>query len=114
MGDNIDHMLDQMSWADAVEACTRKGVGELPPVAGVRYEAFAVHPLHPGNLYAMTIAHREGEMFIQDLIREDISIEDAADVLRRYGITKITGAVGDKDDALVHALAGVVDILSRQ
>jgi hypothetical protein len=104
----------RQSWADAVEACTSKGVTERPPVAGVRYEAFTVYPPNPGKLYALTIAHRDGEMLVQDLIREDISVEDATDVLRRYGITKITGAVGDKEDALMHALAGVVDILSRQ
>jgi hypothetical protein len=72
-----------------------------------------VRPPQPGNLYALTIAHRDGEI-VQDLIREDISIADAAVLLKGYGIAKITGAVGDKDDALVHALAGVVDILSRQ
>lgn len=110
----IDDMLDHQSWGDAIEACTDKGVTERPPVAGVRYEAFEVHPPQPGNLYALAIAHRDGEMLVQDVIREDISIPDAAVLLKRYGITKITGTVGDEADALAHATLGVLNKLLDQ
>lgn len=104
---SIDALLDRMRWIDAVESCVDKGVTERPPVEGVSYAAFAVRPRNPGNLLALAIGHRDGEMYILDVVKDDISIDDAATVLKRYGITKLTGAEGDEADALAHAAAGV-------
>lgn len=111
----IDDMLDHQRWAEAIEACTDKGVTEWPPVAGVKYKAFQVHTLRrPGHVLGFAIAHREGEMRIVDVVKGDISIPDAAVVCQRYGITKITGAVGDEADALAHAVAGVISELGDE
>lgn len=100
-----------MITAEAIEACTIKGRTELPPVAGQFYVAFTVHPPCPGPV-VLAIAHREGEMRIVDAIRESITIADAAVLLRRYGISGVTGAEseGEGDDVL-HAVAGAVWLL---
>ena len=112
--DTHDHMLDQMSWADKIEACVDKGVSERPPVEGVKYVAFTVHPPLPGNLHALAIAHRDGEKLVQDVIREDISVPDAAALVKSYGITKVTGTVGDVEGALAHATMGALSELLDQ
>jgi hypothetical protein len=111
---DIGRFLDHQRWIDAIEACTDKGVTERPPIAGVSYAAFAVHPAEPGNLLALAVAHRGGDKFIVDVVKDDISIVDAADVLRRYGISRVTGDVGDERDALAHAVAGVIHLLGPQ
>jgi hypothetical protein len=111
---DIDRFLNRQRWIDAVEACTDKGVTERQPIAGVSYAAFAVHPPEPGNLLALAIAHRGGDKFIVDAVRDDISIVDAAAVLERYGITRVTGHVGDESDTLAHAVAGVIHLLGPQ
>ncbi len=105
---HLDDFLDRQQFADAIEACTDKGVTERPPIEGVKYAAFVVHPSQPGNLFAMAIAHRAGEKFVVDVIRDDISIADACAVLERYGISKVTGDLGEEADALAHAVAGAV------
>jgi hypothetical protein len=110
---DIDRLLDRQRWRDAIEACTMKGVSELPPVAGVSYAAFAVHPLHRGNLLALAVGHRDGAKIVVDLIREDLSIAAAACELKRYGISKVAGAEGDEADALAHATAGVIHLLKE-
>ena len=96
----------------AIEQCVTKGVTERPPVAGVTYAAFVVHTPLPGNLLALAIAHRTPDKFILDVIRENISVADASAVMKRYGITEVTGDPnGDKSDALAHATAGVFSVL---
>jgi hypothetical protein len=104
---DIDLFLARQRWIDAVEACTDKGVKERLPAAGV-------HPPEPGNLLALAIAHRGGDKFIVDAVRDDISIVDAAAVLERYGVTQVTGDVGNESDALAHAVAGVIHLLGPQ
>jgi hypothetical protein len=92
-----------------------KGDGtERPPLPGVSYAAFAVHPPRPGKLLAMALAHRAGEKFVVDLVRADITVAEAVGVLQRYGVSRVTGAVGDEDDAQAHAVAGVVFELQRE
>jgi hypothetical protein len=83
-------------------------VTERPPIAGVSYAAFAVHPPEPGNLLALAVAHRGGEKYIVDVVKGDISVTNAAAVLERYGISRVTGDFGEESDALVHAVAGVI------
>jgi hypothetical protein len=94
-----------------IEACVTKGVTERPPVAGFKYVAFAVHPPTPGLLCALAIAHPRGRTSVVDLVREDISVADSAALLKRYGISEITGAVtegGGYD--LAHAVAGAISL----
>jgi hypothetical protein len=110
---DIDRLLERQRWRDAIEACTMKGVTELPPVAGMSYAAFAVHPPHRGNLLALAIGHRDGEKIVVDLIREDLGVAAAACELKRYGISNVAGAVGDEADALAHATAGVIHLLQE-
>jgi hypothetical protein len=111
---DVDHFMDRQRWIDAVERSVDKGVTERPPVAGVSYAAFAVHPPEPGNLLALAIAHRGGEKYIVDVVKDDISVVDAAAVLHSYGVTQVTGDVGDEADALAHAVAGVVNLLATE
>jgi hypothetical protein len=111
---DTDRFLDHQRWRDAVERCVDKGVTERPPIAGVSYAAFAVHPAESGNLLALAVAHRGGDKFIVDVVKDDISVAEAADVLHRYGITRVSGGVGDEADALAHAVAGVVNLLGPQ
>jgi hypothetical protein len=111
---DTDRFLDHQRWRDAVEACVDKGVTERPPVVGVSYAAFAVHPPEPGNLLALAVAHRGGHKYIVDVVKDDISVVDAAAVLKRYGVSRVTGDVGDESDALAHAVAGVIHLLGPQ
>jgi hypothetical protein len=60
---------------------------------------------------ALAVAHRGGEKFIVDVVKDDISIVDAAAVLERYGISRVTAGVGDESDALAHAVAGAIHLL---
>ena len=46
-----------------IERCVDKGVIERPPIQGIKYEAFVVHPRLPGNLLALAIAHRSDDLF---------------------------------------------------
>lgn len=99
---------------DVIDVAVDNGVAERPPLAGRAYAAFCVHPPRPGPV-ALAIAHREGEMFVVDLVRERIDIVDAAPILRRYGITKITGAESEGDGRdLAHATMGVIALLQRR
>lgn len=100
-----------MITAEAIEACTTKGVTERPPVPGQSYVAFAVHPSQPG-LVVLAIAHREGTQRVVDVIRERITITDAAALLRRYGVAGVTGAESEGDgDDILHAVAGAIWLL---
>lgn len=114
MSDNTDRFLDHHRWVDAVERCIDKGVVERPPIAGKTYVVFVVHPPEPGNVLGMAIAHREGEKFVIDVVKEDISVAECATVSKRYNVSKVTGACGDASDALVHAAAGAVELLRLQ
>jgi hypothetical protein len=114
MNGDLDRFLDRQRWADTIDACTDKGVKERPPVAGISYAAFVVHPPHPGNLLALAIAHRGGDKFIVDVVKDDISVADSVAVLGRYGISQVTGDVGNEADALAHAVAGVINLLRVQ
>ena len=97
-----------------IDAAVDHGVSERPPLAGRVYAAFSVHPPRPGPV-ALAIAHREGERFVVDLVRERIDIVDAAPILRRYGISKITGAESKGDGCdLAHATLGVLALLQRR
>ena len=99
------------TWADIVDSCVDKDVTERPPKEGVAYAAFAVHTPLQRNLLGLAVAHCDGDLFVVDVIREDISIADAAALLKRYGVSKVTGQDGDESDALAHAVAGVVSVL---
>jgi len=110
---SLDDFLDRQRFADAIERCVDKGVTERPPVEGIAYAGFVVHPPHPGNLRSLAIAHRGGDKLILDVIRENISVADASVVLKRYRISKVTGSEGEEADALAHATCGAFSLLTR-
>jgi hypothetical protein len=110
----IGGFLDHMGFVDKIEACVDKGVTERPPIAGLSYVAFAVYPPKPGNLLALAIAHRAGDQFVVDVVKDDIGIADASVVLKRYHISQVTGAEGDASDALAYAVAGAINLLRLQ
>jgi hypothetical protein len=101
--------------ADALERCTDKGVTERAPVKGVEYFAFVVHSNSAQTIcLGLAIAHCRGNTFVLDLVRENISIADAATLLQRYGISQVSGARGDTAHALAHAVAGAMSLMPRQ
>jgi hypothetical protein len=75
------------SFAAALESGVDKGVAERPPVEGYHYAPFAVHPPNPSDvMLGFAIAHREGEQFVLDLVRENLRISECAgyEALRHY------------------------------
>jgi hypothetical protein len=112
----IDVMLDRQRWIDAIEACTDKGVTVRPPIAGMSYSAFVVHPPRPPGPIVMAIAHRADGKYIVDLVDEYPSIADAVSVLKPYGVSEVTGAESDTidEDGYAHAVAGVLSLLRDQ
>ena len=97
------------SFEDILEDCTRDGPLELPPIKGRAYAAFVVHPpyaeitAHPPRgeiIHALAVAHREGEKFVVDLVRDDTTIDVCAPLLKSYGVTTVTGAESDGDEAV--------------
>src|SRR5262249_4981983 len=99
-----------------IEACVERGVSERRPVAGQRYAGFAVHPRKPGPI-VLAIAHQDGGgMFVIDLLRDGLTFQQAADLLKTYGIDTVVGAddEGDSSVSLAHAVAGVISILKKR
>jgi hypothetical protein len=95
----------------ALERCVNHGVTERPPVPGQRYVAFAVHSRQPGPI-ALAIAHRAGEQRILDLCRDGLTIAQSAELIKAYGVDKVTGAVSDNDGCdLAHAALGALNLL---
>jgi hypothetical protein len=84
---------------EIVDACTIPGRFELPPVPGVRYNAFC-DPSGGSGTDAMTIAiaHSQGDLAVLDLLRArrppfspEMVTEEFAQDLRRYGIHEVHG-----------------------
>jgi hypothetical protein len=99
---------------DAVESCVDKGVTERAPGDGVSYAAFGVHYPRGTVLLAMAIGHLDGEMRVIDLTREDIDIEAASSILKRYRVPKIVCSDDVDDTPLAHAVAGVCWLLGQR
>ena len=89
-------------------------VTERRPMRGQHYAGFVVHPKQPGPI-TLAIAHKSGDQFVIDLIRDGLTAEQSAHLLKAYGIDQVTGAddEGDSSDSLVHAIAGVISVLSE-
>ena len=83
---------------------------ERPPQPGQHYRAFVVHSSKPGP-QTLAIGHREGEEYLVDLLRDGLTIAQAAELMKAYGIKQVTGATNDEDDKMLHAVAGVVRLL---
>jgi hypothetical protein len=98
------------TFSDAIEACVDPGVTERPPVPGKHYVAFVVHPRQPGPV-TLVVAHREDEQLVLDLVRDGLTIQQAADLMQAYGIDHVTGAEDDDGDNLAHAALGAISLL---
>jgi len=111
---DIDAMLDRQRFLDAVEACT-DNVSVRPPIAGMSYAAFAVHPPRPGPV-VLAIGHRADGKYIVDLVDQYLTVAAAAAVLHPYGVTKVIGAESNTidEDGHVHAVAGLISVLWAQ
>jgi hypothetical protein len=99
-----------MSLREAIEACVEPGVTERPPVSGQFYAAFVVHPRAPGPT-TLAIAHCEGDKYVVDLVRDGLTIQQAADLVKAYGIGEVTGADDDGVGSLGQAVCGVISLL---
>ena len=91
--------LEQFIGRDILDHCTRPDPVEVPPISTNRYAAF-VDPSGGSGQDSMTlsIAHREGEAVVIDMVREirpPFSPADAVvefvDVLKSYRCRKVTG-----------------------
>lgn len=84
---------------EVIDALVIPGRFELPPVSGVRYVAFVDPAGGSGaDSFTLAIAHAEGETAVLDAVREtrppfspDGVIDDYAKLLKRYGLTRVTG-----------------------
>jgi hypothetical protein len=83
---------------EQIEAATCWGRSELPPQAGVNYVAF-VDPSGGGaDAMTLAIAHLEGDMCVLDVVLVIVppfdtgwAVEQCVALLRRYGVTTVTG-----------------------
>jgi hypothetical protein len=91
---------DVQSFVDReiIDACVIPGRFELPPIKGVKYQAFC--DLAGGGADAMTlaIAHRQDDVAIIDAIREirppcspEAVIVEFAELLKSYGLYRVQG-----------------------
>jgi hypothetical protein len=102
---DFDHVTDYL------DHCVDHGVTERRPIAGVRYVGFVVYPPKLGPV-VLAIAHREGDVIVQDLIRDGLTIADAANLMKAYGITEVEG-MESEDEELALATLGVIDRAAR-
>jgi hypothetical protein len=84
---------------DAVEACVIEGRYELPPVPGVRYQAF-IDPAggSGGDSMTLSIAHKTESRAILDLVREwrppfspEAVVAECAEALKFYRVGTVVG-----------------------
>ena len=83
---------------EAVRACIETGVRERLPLRQWRYVAFTDPSGGSADSMTLAVAHKEGDTAILDLLREvrppfspEAVVEEFADVLRRYRLTKVYG-----------------------
>jgi hypothetical protein len=106
------HGTSITEFRQAWEACTDKDVTERSLQPWRRYKAFVVHPRKPGP-QTLAIGHREGDKVVVDLLRDGLTIAQAAELMKIYNINTVTGPVDDDGLPMLHAVTGVVDELSN-
>lgn len=102
-----------MKLADAIDRCTDWGVTERSPIEGQSYVTTVAHPPTRFSPVALAIAHYDGNYYIVDLVRESISVKDAASILKRYNIDEVNGVFDDDDTALASAVCAAISKLRR-
>ncbi len=94
------------------ENCVDKDVTERPPRPGITYKAFVVHPRRPGP-QTLAIGHCEGDTRVVDLLRDRLTIAEAVELCKAYGIDKVTGQeLDDPGVNLIEATAGLISVLA--
>ena len=104
-----------MSMSQLVKRAITPGVTERPPVPGFSYVAFVVHPPRPGPV-VLAIAHhdRKRAKLVLDATGESVGVDDCARLLKRYGISQVTGAPDEGEgDSLAHAICGALLLAER-
>jgi hypothetical protein len=83
---------------DAVEACVVEGRFELAPIPGVSYQAFVDPSGGASDSMTLSIAHKQDNRVIVDLVREwkppfspEAVCDECAELLKLYGIRRVTG-----------------------
>ncbi len=83
---------------EALDACVARDVRERLPEAGVGYAAGADPSGGRRDRFTVAIAHRAGDRVVLDVVRSWESpfnpsgvVSEAADLLRRYGVGRVTG-----------------------
>lgn len=83
---------------EVVQACITLGVFERSPQSRSRYSAFTDPSGGSNDSFTLAVAHRDGNGFILDAVREvrppfspESVVEEFARVLRSYGISRVTG-----------------------
>jgi hypothetical protein len=83
---------------EVLESCVERGCHERGPSDAHRYTGFVDVSGGGADSFALSIAHKEGDLAVQDLAREvrpplspEGVISEFADTLRRYGCTKVIG-----------------------
>ncbi len=84
---------------EAIEACTRSGPLELPPVAGTSYVAFVDPSGGSSDSMTLAIGHRAPDgLAVVDLVRErrppfspESVVEEFAALLKSYRVSKVIG-----------------------
>ena len=96
-------------WRETVQACVMPGVTQLPPIDGVKYNGFVVRPPQPGPV-TLAIAHCAEGKAIVDICQDGLTVEECAELLKRYRIDHVHGDVNDnyQNENLAHAAAGAI------
>jgi hypothetical protein len=83
---------------EAIAACVATGRRELPPVGGLRYEAFADPSGGRADAFTVAIGHRDGDRAVVDVLRAWKApfnpsgvVAEAAALLRDYHVARVTG-----------------------
>jgi hypothetical protein len=97
-----------------VESFLRSGIDQLPaPRSNRDYRAFTVYPAEPGPL-VVCVAHFASQRYNIDLLRDDLTVDDAAIVLHRFGIKDVVAGIDDDEDSrIIHAVAGCLQQLPQ-
>ncbi|MFW6068108.1 MAG: hypothetical protein ACOC9E_00855 [Chloroflexota bacterium] len=83
---------------EVVEACVAPGRVELPPLSGIRYQAFVDPSGGSGDAFTLAVAHREADQIVIDALRErrppfspEAVVGEYAELLRAYRVARVTG-----------------------
>ena len=90
--------LEMLFGFEEVQRCVRDGLIALPPVAGIRYEAFVDPSGGKVDRFCVAVGHRDGERGVVDLVRgwkppfnPSGVVSEIAEVLANYRITNVCG-----------------------